>query len=64
VNEEFGESYGAALVRDLILGDLGDLSAEQALAAGIPARAVWQALCAACDVPESRRHGVGLEHGR
>lgn len=64
VVDEFGESYGDALVRDLVLGDLGDLTAEQALARGVQARVVWRALCRACDVPESRQHGVGLERGR
>lgn len=64
VVDEFGDSYGDALVRDLVLDNLGDLTAQQALVQGIPARKVWQALCLACDVPQSRQHGVGLERGR
>jgi Protein of unknown function (DUF3046). len=59
VADEFGEVYGRALVRDLALGELGDLSAENAIAAGIPVRDIWLALCAAMDVPSERRYGVG-----
>lgn len=61
---EFGESYGAALTRDLVLDDLGNLTSDEALRAGIPARVVWLALCRATDVPESRRHGVGMREPR
>lgn len=63
VAEEFGEQFGNALVRDLVLDDIGDITAQQGLAQGVPARQVWQALCRACDVPESRRYGVGLDSG-
>ena len=60
VAAEFGEAYGNSLTRDLVLGEVGDLTSDQALDAGVPARAVWLALCKANDVPEARRHGVGL----
>jgi hypothetical protein len=59
VTQEFG-AYGAVLLRDLVIGSLGGRTAEQALAAGARPRDVWLALCAAEDVPESRRHGAGL----
>ena len=64
VAEEFGESFGNALMRDLVLGELDDRTSQQALSAGVPARSVWLALCRACDIPESRRHGVGLREPR
>lgn len=64
VAAEFGDAYGNSLTRDLVLGELGDLTSDQALAAGVPARAVWLALCRVNDVPESRRHGVGLREPR
>ena len=64
VSAEFGESFGAALMRDLVLDDLGNLTSDQALKAGIPARDVWLALSRANDVPESRRHGVGMREPR
>lgn len=61
---EFGDSFGAALVRDLVLDELDNLTCEQALKAGAPARDVWLALCRANDVPESRRHGAGMREPR
>ncbi len=60
VDDEFGPVYGRALVRDLVLIELGGRTAEQALAGGVEAREVWLALCAAMDVPPARRHGTGL----
>jgi hypothetical protein len=63
VTEEFG-AYGAVLVRDLVLSALGGRTAEQAIAAGLPPREVWFALCAAEDVPPARRHGAGLPKPR
>lgn len=60
VRDEFGESYGESIVRDVVLGELGDRTAKQALSDGEAPRTVWLALCVAMDVPESRRHGVGL----
>jgi hypothetical protein len=71
VADEFGEVYGRALVRDLVLSSLengsalGDVTAERAIAAGVPVREVWLALCADMDVPQQRRYGVGqLRRGR
>jgi len=60
VEDEFGEAYGRVITRDLVLGDVGGLTAEQAIKAGVAPRAIWNALCDASDVPESRRYGVGL----
>ncbi|WP_353829016.1 DUF3046 domain-containing protein [Agromyces sp. SYSU T0242] len=59
VEQEFGPGYGDVVVSDLVLVDLGNRTAREALAAGMPPRDVWSALCAATDVPEERRHGVG-----
>lgn len=58
VSDEFG-AYGTVVTRDLVLGDIGGLTAEQAIAQGVPARDIWLALCRASDVPESRWYGVG-----
>jgi hypothetical protein len=60
VEDEFGAAYGRVVTRDLVLGDVGGLTADQAIKAGVPPRAIWLALCDASDVPESRRYGVGL----
>ena len=59
VEDEFG-ARGDSLVADLALAPLAYRTAEQALRDGVPPREVWTALCAATDVPVSRRHGVGL----
>jgi len=64
VGDEFGDAYGRVLTHDLVLGSVGSRTAEQALKAGVPARAVWLALCEANDVPESRRFGVGQREPR
>ena len=58
VTDEFGPRGGALLV-DLVLSDLGDRTATQALDAGVPPREVWLALCAETDVPLERRYGAG-----
>lgn len=59
VADEFGAAYGASLVKDLVLGRLGDRTAAQALVAGVPPREIWLELCRETGVPEARRHGVG-----
>lgn len=63
LDEEFG-SLGATLMADLVLGSLGGRTGREALAAGVPAREVWAALCEAQDVPSERRHGRGLREPR
>lgn len=59
VEAEFG-ARGDSLVADLALAPLGYRTASVALSEGVAPRDVWMALCAATDVPPSRRHGVGL----
>ena len=63
VEDEFG-ARGAPLLRDLVLPSVGYRTAAEALAAGVPPRDVWLALCIEADVPESRRHGVGTRDPR
>lgn len=58
VEAEFG-SRAASVVVDLTLAGVGHRTAAQALAAGVPPRDVWLALCEEMDVPDARRHGVG-----
>lgn len=60
MKEEFGDAYGRVLTRDLVLTPLDGRTADQALAAGVPARDVWLALCAEVDVPHSRWYGAGI----
>jgi len=59
VADEFGEAYGRVVTSDLVLGDVGGLTAEQAIKAGVPVRSIWLAICEASDVPRERWYGVG-----
>lgn len=64
VSQEFGDSYGKVVVADLVIAELGDMTAAEALAGGQSAREVWLALCRASDVPEERWYGAGLPEPR
>jgi hypothetical protein len=64
MGDEFGDAYGRVLVQDLVLGDLGGRTADQALKDGVPAREVWLAICRASDVPPQRWYGVGIREPR
>ena len=57
--DEFGDAYGRVLAHDLVHSAVGGLTADQAIAAGVPPRQIWLALCDAQDVPMNRRYGVG-----
>ena len=59
VADEFG-AFGRVLVRDTVMVELGNRTPEQALAAGIPPREIWVAMCRMQDVPVERWHGAGL----
>ncbi len=56
--DEFGREYAAVISRDLVLGQLADKTADQALAAGEDPREVWLAICSSAGVPKSRWHGL------
>ena len=60
MEDEFGQSQGRALLRDLILDELDQRSALAALEEGVAPQRIWAALCVAMEVPPARRHGVGL----
>jgi hypothetical protein len=59
ISDEFGDSYGRVLTRDLVLEDIGSRTADDAIKAGVSVREVWLALCRAMDVPPERWYGVG-----
>lgn len=59
VADEFG-AFGRVLLRDTVIVELGNRTADEALASGASARDVWLALCRAQDVPRQRWHGAGL----
>ncbi|MHA6694765.1 DUF3046 domain-containing protein [Homoserinimonas sp. A520] len=57
VDDEFGAAYGRTLTQDLVLTEMGGLTADQAIRAGKAPREIWVALCRASDVPAQRWHG-------
>lgn len=61
VEHEFGVVYGRHLVRDVVPGDFGDLTAQEALDAGADVREVWLTLCRVQEVPAERQLGPDLE---
>ncbi len=58
VEDEFG-AMGRVLRHDTVVGELGNRTPDEALAAGVPAREVWLALCRAQEVPRERWYGAG-----
>lgn len=62
MEDEFGGTYARTLARDQVVDALGDRTAEQALADGVPPRDVWDAVCQAMHVPPERR--LGRDPGR
>lgn len=57
MDDEFGPGYAPTVFRDQVVGALGGRTGEQAVAAGVPVREVWFALCESMGVPPSRRWG-------
>jgi len=58
VDDEFG-AMGRVLLRDTVVVELGNRTPDEALAAGVPAREVWLAMCRAQEVPRERWYGAG-----
>ncbi|MET0871499.1 DUF3046 domain-containing protein [Paeniglutamicibacter terrestris] len=57
MDDEFGAGYSRTLASTLVLSAVGGVSADEALAKGVPPRDVWLALCAMQDVPPERHFG-------
>lgn len=57
MTDEFGDSYAAVLLSDLVLVSLGERTGNAAIAAGEDPRDVWLAICSAMDIPKARWHG-------
>jgi hypothetical protein len=51
----FGPARARALADDLVLSALGGRTPNGALAAGVPPRAVWDAVCDAMDLDDDAR---------
>jgi hypothetical protein len=58
MNDEFGASYAAVILKDLVLGELGDKTGEVAIADAVDPRLVWFAICRATGVPVERWQGL------
>ena len=54
MNERFGEAYASSLAADYRLPMLG-MTVNDALASGIDAKRIWQAICGEFEVPASLR---------
>ena len=61
---EFGAGYARVLAGDLVLGSLGNMTALEALEAGVAPKDVWLAVCETQDIPEGRRLGPDREPRR
>lgn len=55
--DEFGEHYAASVAADHTMAALGGRTVDDAVAAGVEPRVVWEALCDSFDVPAERRLG-------
>lgn len=50
-----GPVYARTWARDFVMSDLGERTAEEALAAGMPPKEVWAAVWRALELPPSER---------
>jgi hypothetical protein len=64
MDDEFGAGYSRVLSSSLVLAGVGNRTADQALAAGVPPRQVWFAVCDVQDVPPERRLGRDVKLSR
>ncbi|MDN6303564.1 MAG: DUF3046 domain-containing protein [Brachybacterium sp.] len=60
----FGPALARTFTHDLVLEEIGGLSAAEALERGVAVRGVWNALCDAMDVPESARWEIPAQQRR
>lgn len=57
VDDVLGPAQGRALTHELVIGALGNKTAEQALDEGVEPRDVWHALCDELGIPDAQRWG-------
>ena len=60
----FGPALSRTYTHDLVLEEVGGLTAADALEHGVAVREVWNALCDAMDIPESARWEIPAEQRR
>lgn len=63
MDDEFGPGYARSVAGHQVLGAVGDRTADEALAAGVPAREVWTAVCDQMGIPPQRRLGADKPAG-
>ena len=61
MEHEFGRGYARVLAAALVLGQLGQLTALEALEKGVDPRRVWLAICDTQDIPLERRLGPDIK---
>jgi Protein of unknown function (DUF3046) len=54
MRDHFGPAYADSFARDHVIAALGGRTVHEALGAGVDAKDVWRAVCAAADVPKSK----------
>jgi hypothetical protein len=54
VTGRFGAAYGASVLADHVLTNLGGRTSVQAIEDGVDPRDVWRALCVDFDVPRDQ----------
>ena len=50
-----GATYADSFARDFVIAELGGRTVNEALAAGLDAKEVWRAVCAALQLPPTAR---------
>jgi hypothetical protein len=55
MNAHFGERHAQVFAVDHVLSRLQNRTVRESLAAGCPAREVWDAVCAEMDIPATHR---------
>lgn len=58
MTDEFGAEYSAVILSDLALTEMGDLTGQEALDAGLEPKDIWLAICKAQHVPPERWNGL------
>ena len=61
MGHEFGGGYSRVLARDLVMTELDNRTAADALEAGVDPKRVWFAVCRAQEIPEHRWWGPDRE---
>ncbi|MET7937459.1 DUF3046 domain-containing protein [Streptomyces sp. NPDC005322] len=53
--DHFGDTYADSFARDHVMSQLGGRTVHEALEAGWDTKDVWRQVCAAMEIPESKR---------